>query len=193
MPRDNVIFELGLFMGTLGRSRTFLLQQAGQLKIPSDLAGVTTATFTWPRGDGSHVHAIGASCDKIRREIRRQGPALGASRLDVERVEERQDHLDSFEQHLLTQILPFLIPSPMLKHLEALESSEQGHPKPADDYHGNDNLRGQLRTLRDMGLIEVAPGRGGIGNVPDGRFDLAAYVRLTDTGREWTRRARTSV
>jgi predicted nucleotide-binding protein len=49
-PRDNVLFELGLFMGRLGRSRTFMLHQShAKLKIPSDLSGVTTATYEWPR------------------------------------------------------------------------------------------------------------------------------------------------
>src|SRR5437667_2021442 len=42
-PRDNVLFELGLFMGRLGRSRTFILHQSNsRVKIPSDLSGVTT-------------------------------------------------------------------------------------------------------------------------------------------------------
>jgi predicted nucleotide-binding protein len=53
-PRDNVIFELGLFMGRLGRSRTFILHQAdARLKIPTDLSGVTMATYEWPRVDRS--------------------------------------------------------------------------------------------------------------------------------------------
>lgn len=45
-PRDNVVFELGLFMGALGRKRTFIVQERGaKLKIPSDLLGLTTLPY----------------------------------------------------------------------------------------------------------------------------------------------------
>jgi CRP/FNR family transcriptional regulator, cyclic AMP receptor protein len=45
-PRDNVLFELGLFMGALSRLRTFLLVPRGvDLKIPSDLLGQTPMQF----------------------------------------------------------------------------------------------------------------------------------------------------
>lgn len=41
-PRDNVIFELGLFIGALGHARTLIIQPRGtDLKIPSDLLGLT--------------------------------------------------------------------------------------------------------------------------------------------------------
>ncbi len=45
-PRDNVLFELGLFMGRLGRERTyFMFDKACDPKIPSDLLGVSPAPF----------------------------------------------------------------------------------------------------------------------------------------------------
>src|SRR6266567_8578536 len=41
--RDNVVFELGLFMGKLGRHRTFIVVPKAnkQLRIPTDLTGLT--------------------------------------------------------------------------------------------------------------------------------------------------------
>lgn len=45
LPRDNVVFELGLFMGNLGKENVFFATPTGEidgrLKIPSDLAGAT--------------------------------------------------------------------------------------------------------------------------------------------------------
>jgi predicted nucleotide-binding protein len=45
-PRDNVTFELGLFMGQLGRDRTILVEPRGEeIKLASDLRGLTTVTY----------------------------------------------------------------------------------------------------------------------------------------------------
>lgn len=45
-PRDNVIFELGFFMGRLGRNRAFFLYpKSGDFKIPSDLFGIAAFSF----------------------------------------------------------------------------------------------------------------------------------------------------
>jgi predicted nucleotide-binding protein len=45
-PRDNVVFELGLFMGALTRHRTFLLVPLGKpVKLPSDLLGLKSIRY----------------------------------------------------------------------------------------------------------------------------------------------------
>src|SRR5688572_22841772 len=43
-PRDNVLFELGLFTGRLGTSKCALLLEKS-VKFPSDLQGITLARF----------------------------------------------------------------------------------------------------------------------------------------------------
>lgn len=45
-PRDNVVFELGLFMGAIGRERTFIIMpKDADLKLPTDLLGVTHVRY----------------------------------------------------------------------------------------------------------------------------------------------------
>jgi CAP12/Pycsar effector protein, TIR domain len=43
-PRDNVVFEAGLFGGTLGMNRTFILHANGA-KLPTDLLGLTSIRY----------------------------------------------------------------------------------------------------------------------------------------------------
>lgn len=50
-PRDNVVYELGLFGGALGRKRTFMVVEATtKQKIPTDLLGVTALRYRGVRG-----------------------------------------------------------------------------------------------------------------------------------------------
>lgn len=73
-PRDNVMFELGLFMGRLGRSRTFMVcDSSADLKLASDLAGITIAMFDGRRDDKNVVAAVAPACDHVRRSIEREG------------------------------------------------------------------------------------------------------------------------
>jgi hypothetical protein len=43
-PRDNVVFEAGLFGGAIGMRRTFILHASGA-KLPSDLLGMTAVRY----------------------------------------------------------------------------------------------------------------------------------------------------
>src|SRR5689334_4131515 len=43
-PRDNVVFEAGLFGGALGIRRTFILHATGA-KLPTDLLGLTAVRY----------------------------------------------------------------------------------------------------------------------------------------------------
>ncbi|MBI1851507.1 MAG: nucleotide-binding protein, partial [Planctomycetes bacterium] len=81
-PRDNVIFELGLFMGKLGRFRTFLVYNEDEdIKIPSDLAGVTHATFRRRETDRNIRAQVSPACTKIEDAIRQQGGKEGAAEI----------------------------------------------------------------------------------------------------------------
>jgi predicted nucleotide-binding protein len=68
-PRDNLLFELGLFAGALGRARTFLVLPAdAPPRLPSDLSGVTTTGFR-SRSDGNLVAALGPAISQIMRAM----------------------------------------------------------------------------------------------------------------------------
>lgn len=69
--RDNVIFELGLFVGRLGRYSNFIVKpRSVDLHIPSDLFGLTLADYDDQRGDGNLDAALGVCCTKIERQIK---------------------------------------------------------------------------------------------------------------------------
>ncbi|WP_169558637.1 TIR domain-containing protein [Myxococcus stipitatus] len=73
-PRDNVVFELGLFMGRVGRERAFIIkEQSTEIKIPSDLLGITPITYIARPGDKDLSAALGPACTEIENVIKRVG------------------------------------------------------------------------------------------------------------------------
>ena len=51
-PRDNVIFELGLFMGAISRARSYLIVPRDMsIKIPTDVLGINPMSFDHKSAD----------------------------------------------------------------------------------------------------------------------------------------------
>ena len=70
--RDNVILELGLFLGRLGRNRSFIVVPRNtDLHLPSDLAGWITGTYDGKKKNPQS--ALGAACFQITRKIKIEG------------------------------------------------------------------------------------------------------------------------
>jgi Predicted nucleotide-binding protein containing TIR-like domain len=67
-PRDNVVFEAGLFGGVLGMRRTFILH-ASSSKLPSDLLGLTTVRY----GEATTATEMRAVTQKLRKAIESEG------------------------------------------------------------------------------------------------------------------------
>lgn len=71
-PRDNVVFELGLFMGGLSRSRTFILVPRGAaIKIPSDLLGLNPIHFD--AGTANLAEAVAGAASELAEIIAKRG------------------------------------------------------------------------------------------------------------------------
>lgn len=75
-PRDNVLFELGLFMGYLGRQRTyFVYDKRRDLKIPTDLLGVNPAAYI-ASDQGNELASVRIACSLIAKRMTELGPRL---------------------------------------------------------------------------------------------------------------------
>jgi hypothetical protein len=67
-PRDNVVFEAGLFGGALGMRRTFIVHANGS-KLPTDLLGLTAVRYDAAAADAE----VASICQKIRNAIAAEG------------------------------------------------------------------------------------------------------------------------
>jgi hypothetical protein len=66
-PRDNVVFEAGLFGGVLGMRRTFILHAIGS-KLPTDLLGLTSVRYA--EATDAETSAV---CEKLKKAIENEG------------------------------------------------------------------------------------------------------------------------
>tara|TARA_R110002096_G_scaffold233047_2_gene423008 strand:+ start:7437 stop:8444 length:1008 start_codon:yes stop_codon:yes gene_type:complete len=183
-PRDNVIFELGLFMGALGRRRAFPViapPKKGRLKVPSDLLGNT--------------------------ELRL--PAAARKNLDAktlhEPVKQLKETIQTRAKESYLQLLPstglavgyfknFLVPvCSTLANLDHLDVAGETIDLTDDnfDFHvvlpaslAKANREGARRFVKDRGLLDLNLPTGGAGRsypfyvggeCRDGRLQIYDY------------------
>jgi hypothetical protein len=98
--RDNVIFEFGLFVGTLGIKKTFaLIPDNIKIKQPSDLLGVTFAPYNYNLDDKNIHGALRSACGKILKAIEKTDKISSSSILI------RGDHRNSIVDASIDTIL----------------------------------------------------------------------------------------
>lgn len=84
--------------------------------------------------------------------------------------------VDGLAQQVTTLFLATMSPS-MYLNLRKLESGRFGR------FEASDGLKRELRHLRDLGYVEV----NGIRQLPETGDELADYVTITPTGRDFVR------
>jgi hypothetical protein len=161
--RDNVVFELGLFTGRLGRDRTFWVVPKGQtkLRIASDLLGVLPAEYQEPH-DGDWLSALGPACDQIHAALADSARARGAVSmpLAVDVLSDCVESLNRTMHHMTTTVA-----SNQSSDSDCIEDLPDG-----DGFVVHCGVRSDL-TLR-FGRIEECPceGEGSVIALPANEF-----------------------
>lgn len=114
--RDNVLFELGLFIGAIGKERCFILKPRGvELHLPTDLLGVALADYDPDRSDDDLISSTNRTCTLVKQEVKRLGVI---SRVSI-----------SASQKILANPQNYDLKTPDLSFLAAALSTHTQHPE----------------------------------------------------------------
>jgi hypothetical protein len=181
-PRDNVIFELGLFMGKLGRGRVFIVhEQAAELKLPSDLAGVAVSPY---RKRENMSAALSPTCTPIIKAIRALGFWEHRTQQHIRQLQNRQDSTES-QLRTIQIVMKGLVTDFEYTKLRGLAAAG-----PFDvQFHNS-----MIAELNRLDAIHYVRPRAGYGiesmrerDGTDRKFDLKQYMEITEDGLEYLR------
>jgi len=179
-PRDNMLFELGLFMGRLGRSRVFTIyERESEIKLPSDLAGVTLSPY---RKRNILADAIRPACTSIIKAIR-------SLRFVDHRVQQQIRHLEGRQETTESRVRAIQI---AIKALVTEFEYEKLCGLAADGPFMVQFHNSMIAELNRLDAIRYVRPREGYGIMSirerDGtalKFDLKQYVEITPDGLEY--------
>lgn len=143
--RDNVVFELGLFTGRLGPGRTFAVRPDGadDLRLPTDLTGVTLGVYDARRSDKNLQAALGPFCNQVRRALQKHRPRR--PRMAKARIRKPVSRL----RHLTIHSALYGVPHHRIDVKAALVKELQGEAAALIGNHlGGDPRRGVAKTLQ---------------------------------------------
>ena len=112
--RDNVLFELGLFVGSIGKDRCFIVKPRGaDVHIPTDLLGLTPADYEANRSDNNLTAAVHAACTLIREQVASLGMSAPEDRVTTAPRQGKYSYpIGLPEQSLLMELLEHSAHSP---------------------------------------------------------------------------------
>lgn len=106
MPRDNVLFELGLAIGKLGRDRCyFVVDTSKKIKLPSDLLGITGASYD-PQSTGDLKDSLRDACTKIREKVAGKGPRPKLDRHTIAAYQHYRSFCDRLIGYWWQRVIP---------------------------------------------------------------------------------------
>jgi len=128
--RDNVLFELGLFIGRLGQERCFfLIPDSEKMRLPTDLFGVNPTKYESGRSDSNWEAAVNPACMQILRVI---------------------SQLKSFQDIVDENTTPSTIPTPLQKNLTPNKVSTPSSTKlTLETYKKSYLLKGDTKAHKD--------------------------------------------
>lgn len=124
--RDNVLFELGLFIGGIGVERCFILapRDIEALHLPSDLLGLTTATYDPQAGGDDLQSALGPPCNKIRRAMLKLGVVSPTALEETKELQQVDGNLCSDPDDCLALIQAWMGARSTTQNLAAIRYDE---------------------------------------------------------------------
>jgi CRP/FNR family transcriptional regulator, cyclic AMP receptor protein len=100
--RDNVLFELGLFIGRIGRQRAFLVTpRSATINLPSDLSGLGVAQYEDGRlreEPGAYASATETASGLLRQAIAQEWNVILDSEREQRALLARKLRLESIDQ-----------------------------------------------------------------------------------------------